>query len=105
LPALDRCYKQVDIEAKLTGEYQKKQENKPDANKRQEIILEAYCRVFGQKTLDEAVTELRAIYDAPDEECRRLVVRAALDAGKREIDAVWFEAEQKVNLRESNLIH
>jgi hypothetical protein len=38
LAALDRCYKQVDIEAKLTGQYQKKQENQADPQKRQEII-------------------------------------------------------------------
>jgi hypothetical protein len=105
LAALDRCYKQVDIEAKLTGEYQKKQENKPDAQRRHEIIVEAYCQVFEQKTLDEAIAAIRAIYEAPDEQSRRLAIKAALEADKREVEAVWLEAEQKVNLRESTMIH
>jgi hypothetical protein len=105
LAALDRCYKQVDIEAKLTGEYQKKQENKPDAQRRHEIIVEAYFQVFEQKTLDEAIAAIRAIYEASDEQSRRLAIKAALEADKRQVEAVWQEAEQKVNLRESTMIH
>jgi hypothetical protein len=39
LSALDRCYKQVDIEAKLTGLYQKKQENEHDRRLSREILV------------------------------------------------------------------
>jgi hypothetical protein len=105
LAALDRCSKQVDIEAKLTGEYQKKQENKPDLQRHREITVEAYYIVDGQKTFEEAVAMTKAFYDAPDEERKREVIRAALEANEREVGAVWQEAEQRVDQRQSTMIH
>jgi hypothetical protein len=66
MAALDRYFKQADIEAKLTGEYQKKQENKIDAPNREEVIVEAYKFIFEQKTEEEALASIRAIYQAPE---------------------------------------
>jgi hypothetical protein len=105
LAALDRCYKQVDIEAKLTGAYQKKQENQPDAQRRHEIIVEAYKQVFATKSYDQAVLLIRAIYEARDELARDAAVRAAIEADTVEVERVWSEAEKRINQRESTFIH
>jgi hypothetical protein len=105
LSALDRCYKQVDIDAKLTGRYQKKQENKPDAQRRLEITIEAYYMVFVQKPFEEAVALMKAFYDAPDEESKREAMRAAVETEQREAAAVWYEAEERVDQRQSTMIH
>jgi hypothetical protein len=105
LLALDRCYKQLDIEAKLTGAYQKKQENQPDERRRHEIIVEAYKQVFAAKSYDEAVAMIGAIYDAPDETTREAAIRAAIDADVEAIEDVWSEAEQRVIQRESTMVH
>jgi hypothetical protein len=105
LPALDRCYKQIDIEAKLTGAYQKKQENQPDAQRRHEIIVEAYKQVFAAKSYEEAIAAIRVIYEAPDESARDAAVRAAIDEDAEAIESVWNDAEMCVIQRESKLIH
>jgi hypothetical protein len=105
LLALDRCYKQIEIEAKLTGAYQKKQENQPDKQRRHEIIVEAYKHVFATKSYDEAVAAIRAIYEAWDDEAREAAVRAAIEADTEAVEAVWSEAEQRVIQRESTMIH
>jgi hypothetical protein len=105
LAALARCYKQVEIEAKLTGAYQKKQENQPDAQRRHEIIVEAYKQVFAQKSFDDAISLIRAIYEARDESARDAAVRVAIEADTIEVEAVWSEAEKRINHRESTMIH
>lgn len=105
LQALDRCYKQIEIEAKLTGAYQKKQENQPDAQRRHEVVVEAYKRVFALKTYDEAVAAIKAIYEAPDTEAVESAIRAAIDEDAQAIESVWLEAERTVIQRESTMIH
>jgi hypothetical protein len=99
LAALDRCFKQADIEAKLTGEYQKKQENKIDAPNREEIIIEAYLRMYEHKTYDEAVATMKAIFEASDEDSRRDAVRAAVEIERRNIEAFLAMAEEIVSKR------
>jgi hypothetical protein len=106
LLALDRCYKQVDIEAKLTGEYQKKQENKIDAQRRDEIIVEAYKLVFAARSLDDAVAAVNAVYGVMgDSDQFDAAVRAALDSDKEAMGAVWSEAERRVDLRSNHQGH
>jgi hypothetical protein len=64
LAALDRCYKQVDIEAKLTGLYQKKQENEHDKRMHHEILvfsLILLAKLDGRElTREGAIIELEA---------------------------------------------
>jgi hypothetical protein len=105
LLALDRCFKLLDIEAKLTGAYQKKQENQPDRQRRDEVVFEAYKMVLNSKNFDEFVSRYRAFYDAPDESARDAALRSALEADTVEVEAVWEIAEQRVTLRESTMIH
>jgi hypothetical protein len=100
LLALDRCYKQLDIEAKLTGAYQKKQENQPDKNKRDEIIVEAYKQVFSGKTYEEAISLIRAIYEAKDGDEFEKAIRIAIEADSVAVESVWDEAEIRVSQRE-----
>lgn len=106
LSALDRCYKQVDLEAKLTGEYQKKQENQPDKQKRREIIVEVYKMIFRQRTRDYDLMIINSIHDARDDDARfDAAVRAAIEADEIDVDAAWQEAEQRVEMRESTMVH
>jgi hypothetical protein len=105
LPALDRCYKQIDIEAKLTGAYQKKQENQPDAQRRHEIIIEAYKLVFASKTFEESIAAIRAIYEARDDKAFESAIRAAIEEDTEAIESVWNDAEMYVVQRESTMAH
>jgi hypothetical protein len=105
LLALDRCYKQLDIEAKLTGAYQKKQENQPDCERHSEIVFEAYKLVLSRRTFDESVAMIRPVYEARNEVERDAAIRAAIEADTEAVEAVWSEAERRVNLRESTMIH
>src|SRR5204863_8442633 len=55
LAALDRCYKQIDIEAKLKGAYQKKQENEHDPQNNRQIQIEAFLLLYEELTLEQAI--------------------------------------------------
>jgi hypothetical protein len=102
LAALDRCYKQVDIEAKLTGEYQKKQENQADPQRQREIAVEAYLKVFEMQTEDEALAAIREVYRAKalqDAGAMWEAVRAALEADAAEEEEFWHIAEEIVSKR------
>jgi hypothetical protein len=96
--AIDRS---TDRLAKLTGAYQKKQENQPDEQKKHEIIVEAYKRVFRGKTLEQAIALTRAIYDAGNEVAYDAAVRAAIAADTEAVEQVWDQAELHVNGRET----
>jgi hypothetical protein len=98
MPALDRCHRQVDLRAKLTGEYQRKQENKLDAPNNNEISLEAYALLFASRTLEENLEQLHAIYDAPDENSRRDAIRAAIEYDAA-VGEVWERATEIVSKR------
>src|SRR5436190_6958938 len=77
LAALDRCHKQLDLRAKLTGAYQKKQENENDPQKMRENYIEAYLLLYSNMTLEEAIEreiqQLRAVYAVEGEERRQVI--------------------------------
>ena len=83
LVALDRCYKQVDIEAKLTGEYQKKQENKPDQHLQRAIFLETVVILAERKGEAKSLEQ----------------VEAEFEMALAETQSVWAEAEVRVKAR------
>jgi hypothetical protein len=83
LPALDRCYKQVDIEAKLTGAYQQKRENEHDKRERREILIES----------------LSIIYERRHEPKTREEIAEEVDDSMRAVNSVWEEAKQRAQQR------
>jgi hypothetical protein len=102
LAALDRCHKQLDLRAKLTGTYQKKQENETDQQKRYQSQIEALFLLYSNMTLEQAmekeIQQLRAIYAVEGEE-RRQVISSLLEANDDELGAVWSLAEERVSQR------
>jgi DNA-binding FrmR family transcriptional regulator len=102
LAALDRCHKQLDLRAKLTGAYQKKQENEPDQQKRYQSQIEALFLLYSNMALEQAmekeIQQLRAIYAVEGEE-RRQVINSLLDANDEELGAVWSQAEEMASQR------
>ena len=66
LMALDRCYKQVDIEAKLTGAYQEKRENEHDAVKNREILIQAFSMIYERTGEPKTREEIEYIMDESD---------------------------------------
>ncbi len=90
----------------MTGEYQKKQENQPDAQRRHEVIVEGYKQVFASRSFEDAVAAIKAVYGVMgDAELYDAAVRAALDWDKEAMGAVWAEAERRVDLRSQHQGH
>jgi hypothetical protein len=103
LAALDRCHKQLDLRAKLTGAYQKKQENENDPQKMRENYIEAFLLLYSNMTLEEAIEreiqQLRAFYAADSIDERRQVLSNMMDANDEDIASVWLLAEERVSQR------
>jgi hypothetical protein len=101
LKALDRCYKLVDIEAKLTGAYQEKRGNEHDKQMEREILIERWLHIYNTTSYEEATAGLQRIYAAQTEAERRSVISDELDESLRLTNDPqgWAKAEQMVQSR------
>jgi hypothetical protein len=101
LKALDRCYKQVDIEAKLTGAYQEKRSNEHDKQREREILVERWLNIYQRMSYDEASAGLRRIFEAKTEAEKRAMICEEMDEAIRLTSepSGWREAEQIVQSR------
>jgi hypothetical protein len=94
--ALDRCHKQIEIEAKLTGAYQKKQENEKDKKRERQIIIECFNRIYKNKPKAAELANIERIYAATDDDERREVIAQILDESQQEMNNHWAQAENQV---------